>query len=81
MTETDTIRTYETFEVRWTDDEGYTSTWSGYDTREAAETTVAYGAERGSGRHGEVIRKTFEARIPAASRHLYKGAYIAERAA
>jgi len=71
------IRTYETFEVVWTDDEGYRSTW---DSREAAEAQVAYAAEHGSGRRGEVVRKAFEVEIAADRLHLYRPG-VAERAA
>lgn len=73
----DTIRTYETFEIEWTNDDGSTSTWTNYD-RDHAATTVAWAAEHGS-RQGRVIRSTFEVRVPASRRHIFKGAYIAER--
>ena len=76
---TDTIRTYETFEILWSNEDGSHSTWTNYDQADA-DATVAFAAQRG-GRHGEVVRRTFEVRIPAASRHLYTGTYIAERTA
>jgi hypothetical protein len=74
---TDTIRTYETYAIVWTNDDGSESTWTNYE-REHAEATIAWAADHGS-RPGRLVRSTFEVRIPASHRALYQGAYIAER--
>lgn len=64
----DTIRTYETFSVRW--DRG--SVWSNY-TADQAAALIAKGG-------GTVERQTFEVRVPADMAHLFQPG-IAERPA
>lgn len=72
----DTIRTFETFEVRWIEEGRVVSTWTNY-TREGAEALV-----RSATREGVIVRREFEVRVPADLRHLYRGTdYIAERPA
>lgn len=53
------IRTFETFDIRW--ERG--STWTNFTEAEAAE-RIAFSVARG-GDGGEVIRRTFDVRIPA----------------
>jgi len=74
----DTIRTYETYEIVWTGDDGSKATWTNYDL-EHAEATVRWANEHGS-RHGEIVRRTFEVRIPADRAGAYRPG-IAERPA
>lgn len=78
-TDQDTIRTYETFEIVWHNADGSTSRWTNYD-RDHAEATLRWAGDHGS-RRGELVRSTFEVRVPASRRSIYTGAFIAERPA
>lgn len=67
MTPMTTTRTYELFDIEWTNEDGSKSRWTGFDTEDECKSRI-----QNSGRAGRIIRRVWTVDIPDDRLHLYK---------